>query len=101
MVADLDLVAKIIREGVAYARQLGFEPDPDFRKAMLVLGEANPDACPISIPLGGPEGKPLFVAGPYDDVPIIISKLTRAVGRDGFHYIVPIDPDTEFFVDES
>jgi hypothetical protein len=58
-------------------------------------------SAPVSIPLGGPEGKPFFVAGPYDDITIIISKLTRAVGPDGFHYVVPIDPETEFLEDGS
>jgi hypothetical protein len=97
--ADLNLVAKIVREGLDYARQFGFDPDPDYRKAMRVMGDADPDACPTHVPLGK-EGKPLFVAGPYDDVPGIMAKLTKLLGPDGFHYIVPIDPDTEAFVDE-
>ncbi|MBI1877179.1 MAG: hypothetical protein HYR94_02915 [Chloroflexi bacterium] len=66
--ADLNLAAKIIQESIAYARQFGFEPHPDSREAMWVLGQANPDACLDTIPLGGSEGKPFFVAGPYDNV---------------------------------
>lgn len=71
MPADLNLVAKIIREGIAYARELGFSPDPDYRDAMLVLGDADPDACPDPIPLGGKDGKPFFN-----------SRLLRRRGRD-------------------
>lgn len=101
MSADLKLVAKIIREAVAYARELGFSPDPDYREAMLVLGDADPDACPDEIPLGGEDGRPLFIAGPYDDVPAIMAQLTKACGPDGFTYLVPIGPDTEIFLDDE
>ncbi|MBE7550341.1 MAG: hypothetical protein HS126_04595 [Anaerolineales bacterium] len=99
--ADLNLAAKIIQEGVAYARQFGFEPHPDSREAMLILGEANPSACLEPIPLGSSEGKPLFVAGPYDNVDRIMAKLTKAVGADGFHYLVPLDPGAEVFMDDE
>lgn len=91
MRADLNLVAKIIREGIAYALQFGFNPDPDYHDAMLVLGEANPNACTVPIPLGGKDGKPFYIARPYDDVPRIMDKLIRAVGKDGFHYMVPVE----------
>lgn len=95
--ADLNLVAKIIREAIAYARRLGFRPDPDYRDAMLVLGDADPDACPEPIPLGGKDGKPLFIAGPYDDVDAIMNQLMKVCGPDGFHYLVPLTGDEEFF----
>jgi hypothetical protein len=96
--ADLNLVAKIIREAVAYAQDLGFKPDPDYRDAMLVLGDADPDACDVPIPLGGPEGKPFFIAGPYDNVDRIMAKLTRKLGPDGFHFLFPVSGDEEIFL---
>jgi hypothetical protein len=99
--ADLNLVAKIIREAIAYARRLGFQPDPDYRDAMLVLGDADPDACPDPIPLGGEEGKPLYIAGPYDDVDAIMAQLTKVCGPDGFTYLIPLGPDTEIFLEED
>lgn len=91
--ADLNLAAKIIREAIAYAQDLGFKPDPDYRDARLVLGDADPNACDVPIPLGGKNGKPFFVAGPYDNVDRIMSKLMRKLGPDGFTYIVPIGGD--------
>ncbi len=94
--ASVDLAAKIIREGIAYARELGFRPDPDYRDAMPVLGDANPDACDKPIPLGK-DGKPFFVAGPRDNAKRIIAKLTRKLGPDGFHFLTPIGGDEEFF----
>jgi hypothetical protein len=96
--ADVNLVAKIIREAIAYAKELGFKPDPDYRDAMLVLGSTDPDACDMPIPLGGKDGKPFFFAGPHDDVEQIMAKLTRKLGPDGFHFFFPISKDEEIFL---
>jgi hypothetical protein len=95
--ADVNLVAKIVREAIAYADDLGFKPDPDYRDAMLVLGDADPDACDVPIPLGGKDGRPFFFAGPYDNVDRIMAKLTRKLGPDGFHFIFPLSADEDFF----
>lgn len=91
--ADLNLVAKIVREAIAYAGELGFRPDPDYRAAMIVLGDADPDACDIEIPVGGSDGKPFYFAGPFDNWRQIIAHLTRKLGPDGFHYLVPLQAD--------
>jgi len=99
--ADLNLVAKIIREAIAYAKELGFKPDPDYRDAMPVLGDADPDACDVPIPLGGKDGKPFFIAGPYDNVDRIMAKLTRKLGPDGFTFLVPMGADEEIFLEEE
>jgi hypothetical protein len=98
---DLNLVAKIIEEGIAYASQFGFKPHPDYHKAKPILGDANPEVCPVQVPLGGPDGKPLFVAGPYDNVDRIVARLTKAVGPDGFGYVAPLEPDTELLLDDE
>lgn len=90
--ADLNLAAKIIREANAYAKGLGFRPDSGYRDAMLVLGDAAPDVCDIPIPLGK-DGKPFFIPGPDDKVNLIMAKLTRKLGPDGFGYLVPLDED--------
>ena len=96
--AEVNLVAKIIREAIAYAKDLGFKPDPDYRDAMLVLGDADPDACDVPIPLGGRDGKPFYIAGPYDNVDRIMAKLMRKLGPDGFTYLIPISGDEEVFL---
>jgi hypothetical protein len=98
--ADPNLAAKIIREAIAYAKDLGFRPDPDYRDAMHVLGDADPDACDEPIPLGK-DGKPYFIPGPDDKVNLIMAKLTRKLGPDGFHYMVPIDGDTEVYLEDE
>jgi hypothetical protein len=93
---DLNLAAKVVREAVRYARSLGFEPNPDYQEARLIFGDADPDASPVAVPTGGPEGKPLFMAGPHDDAQQIIQHLTRKLGPNGFHFMAPLVGDEEF-----
>jgi hypothetical protein len=90
MRADLDLAAKIVHEGIAYAERFGFGPHPDYRDAAILLAGANPAACSTTVPLGL-EGKPFFVPGPFDNVPKIVRQLERAVGPGNFHYVVELD----------
>jgi hypothetical protein len=90
--ADLNLAAKIIRDSIAYARKLGFQPHPDYQGAAPFLDGAEPDRCHTPVPVGGRDGKPFFVSGPYDDVPRIMAQLERAVGPENFHYTVHLDP---------
>ena len=91
MRADLNLAAKIIREATEYAARLGFRVHPDAVEAMPILGDANPDACDVPIPLGGPDGKPMYIAGPYDNVRAIMNRLLRTLGPGGFSYLVPLE----------
>jgi hypothetical protein len=91
--ADFNLAAKIITTGLEYAANLGLKPDAVFAQAQHLLAGADPAACTTPVPTGGPEGKPLFVAGPYDNARRIVDQLTRAVGADNFHYIVEIGGD--------
>ena len=96
--ADLNLIAKILREAVAYAKDLGFEPDPDYHTARLILGDADPDASPEAVPLGF-EGKPFYVNGPDDDPERVLAVLTRKLGPDGFNYELA-DPELMFELEE-
>ncbi|MBC8160068.1 MAG: hypothetical protein H7Z42_02525, partial [Roseiflexaceae bacterium] len=88
--AEFNLVAKIIVTGLGYAANLGFKPDPIFAQAQHLLSGADADACATPVPTGGPEGKPFFVAGPYDDPRRIVDHLTRTVGAGNFHYLVGV-----------
>ena len=83
---DLSLAAKIVHVAVAYAASLGFQPDPDIRDAMRVMGSVDPEACTEPVPVGGADGKPICILGPYDD-PGAIEQLTAKLGPDGFHFI--------------
>ncbi len=78
--SSLDLAAKIVHEGIAYARSLGFEPHPDFARTLLMLHGAHPENCAERVPLGGPDGKPLFIQRPDDDAAEVLDRLDRGVG---------------------
>lgn len=95
--ADFDLVARVILTGLAYAEGLGISPDPEFRQARILLTGAHPEACTTPILVGGPEGKPIFVARQNDDVARILSQLARTLGPDGFYYMLPGDTDKQVF----
>lgn len=90
--SDLDLVAKIIREGLAYARGLGFSPNADYRKAALLLDGANPDACETPVPVGDHEGHPFFIPGPHDNPDRVIRQLERAVGPGNYDFARGLEP---------
>ncbi|MEA3396656.1 MAG: hypothetical protein U9R05_04265 [Chloroflexota bacterium] len=94
---ELNLAAAIIKAGIDYAAQFGFRPHADYREAAILLGDADPDAVTEEIPVGGPEGKPLYVSGPYDNPEKIMAHLRRKVGPDGFNSVYAIDGPPEGF----
>jgi hypothetical protein len=93
--ADPDLAARILLVAEQYARQLGFEPVPTFDDARLLLGNANPHRAQQPVPMGGPDGRPWYVARPEDDVEAIAGVLARKLGLSGFGLVVPHDHDLE------
>lgn len=86
----INYAKEIIYGAVDYARSLGFEPHPDFELSRHVLG-TDEFSRTRGLQFGGPQGKPLFIAGPDDDVPAVIRKLRDKLGEDGFEYITPAD----------
>ena len=82
----LELAQHLVLGAVDYARSLGFEPHPDFRRARRPLGSWDgPSAITFGL-----NGKPLYVNGPYEDPQRVLATLERSVGRDGFHYSVSL-----------
>jgi len=88
---DLDLAAKVVDEATRYARDLGFAPHRDARKALQILGNADPHNCDETVPLGGDDGKPLYISGPHDNERQIIATLERNVGPGNFHFFAPTE----------
>ena len=84
---------KLVEDAIAYARDLGFNPHRDFRDAEAIFGDIDTDECRESFVFGR-DGKPLFVAGPYDSpgkIRRIMAKLKDACGEDGYHTVFGTD----------
>jgi len=88
----LEQAQSVILGAVDYAESLGLKPHPDFGEARSHLGEVD-----TLIPLEfGRDGKPFYMAGPYDDAQKILNTLTRTVGKDNFHFVMDLDEPEEF-----
>ena|GEM_PF-311992 len=88
----LGCVQQIVDGAIEYAKKLGFSPYPEFDLARHVLGEKK-DCEARDFYFGGPQGKPLYVAGPHDDKQAIIDQLTKLLEKDGFDYMIPVQAD--------
>ena len=78
--APIDLARQLVFGAVEYARELGFEPHPDFAGCVSHLGPWD-RSSDITF---GREGMPTYIEGPYDDTARIIRTLRRSVGDDNF-----------------
>jgi hypothetical protein len=81
----------LIEEAVEYARDLGFEPHPDYRRVRPIFGDVDPNDATEHFEFGH-EGKPLFIAGPHEDMQRcyrILSILEDRCGKGEFHYMLP------------
>lgn len=84
---DIGLAHELVYGAIEFARRYGFEPHPDFGLASKVLDP--PGTYTSDQPLEfGKDGKPFFVAGPYDDAEAILAKLMRTAGEGNFHYLM-------------
>jgi hypothetical protein len=84
---------KLVEGAVRYALDLGLSPHPDYRAAKLIFGDISAEDCPERFSYGK-DGKPFFVAGPYDDhirCEQILRTLEIRCGPEGYHYLMPVD----------
>src|SRR6185295_11540148 len=87
VVFDPACAVKLISGAIDYARRLDFKPHPDYHYAREIFGDINPEDCQETFEYGR-EGKPFYVAGPYDNAIRIVNQLSRKLGPEGFDYIV-------------
>jgi len=85
---EVELAVAILLAGRAYASSLGFEPHNESERVLQVLGSPSADAVLPEVPCGE-DGKPLYIAGPDDDVEHILGTLEQRLGPEGFHFIAP------------
>jgi len=79
----LELARQIVYGAIGYARELGFEPHPDFQRAAGYLGAWDGD-CELTF---GQDGKPMYICGPHDDGKRIIRKLHRGLGDGNYDFV--------------
>lgn len=86
---ELSHAQDIVAGAVAYARDLGFEPHQDFSTTDPFLGTPQADPPPIGF---GRDGMPLYINGPRDNAPAIVTTLRQRRGDGNFHYVVADGP---------
>ena len=91
--ASPECVRKLVENAEAYARDLGFEPHPDYQVSRLIFSDVDVGACSTRFTFGH-DGKPLYVSGPRDTEARsrqIVETLNQRLGPGGFHYLVALD----------
>jgi hypothetical protein len=81
---------KLVEDAVAYARDLGFSPATDYKKACRVFGGISTGDCDEEF-VFGKEGKPFYIQGPSESPASceeILRVLETSCGKDGYHYIL-------------
>jgi hypothetical protein len=85
---------KLVEGAVAYAADLGFDPHADYRRFRAIFGTIDPSECTQEFEYGL-EGKPCFVAGPYDapHTAGILKTLESRCGPGNYDCFIPANPD--------
>lgn len=89
---DPGYARKLLRDLVRWSGALGFQPHPDFAVVEALFGKVDAQACETVFAFGQ-DGKPLYMPGPSEPPLLVrrrIEHLSRQLGPDGFHYIVPL-----------
>jgi hypothetical protein len=83
---------KLIEDAEKYANELGFSPHKDYHSAKKIFGDIDTETCSESFEFGR-EGKPYYMAGPYDSQSFskkVIKQLMEKCGPDEFNYFLPM-----------
>jgi hypothetical protein len=94
---------KLIEDAVAYARDLGFAPGEDYKKASRVLGGITTVECGEEF-VFGKDGKPFYIQGPSESperCEWILRTLERRCGEGGYEYLIAEDMEDLDPLDEE
>lgn len=86
---------KLLEKAEEYAADLGFSPHNEYREAKKIFGDIDSAACPRSFTFGK-DGKPFYLAGPFDNPRFkknVLNTLEKKCGPDGYHYLLPVGED--------
>lgn len=82
-----ELAHQMIYASIEYAAQFGFTPEKDFTLTQYLLAPRGELEEPYHLTFGK-DGKPFFVAGPYDNAKLILKQLEKTAGPDNYTYLV-------------
>ena len=85
---DPGYARKLLRDLAAWSQSIGFEPHRDFAAVERMFGDVSADASEAVFRFGR-DGKPVYIPGPNDTVPLIqrrIEQLQKHLGDDGFGF---------------
>ncbi len=88
---------KLVEGGVAYARELGFNPHADYAVASAIFGKVDAAACGTRFEYGR-EGKPFYIAGPNEterEARAIVEHLERRLGPGKSDFLITLGEQTE------
>ena len=85
ILCDITKAHNIIFGAIDFAEELGFKPEKDFRITEYLLDTSLIDEGIDDIEFGR-DGKPYYVAGPYDDTRRIINILRTHIGEGNFDF---------------
>jgi hypothetical protein len=88
------LAHQVIYQAIDYAARFGFKPTRDFRDSQYVLAPRGTYEEAYEIDFGV-DGRPLFVAGPYDNARAIIRRLERTAGPGNYNYVAVFGDELE------
>ncbi|MCU0707775.1 MAG: hypothetical protein MUF23_05745 [Pirellula sp.] len=87
---------KKLQAVIEWSRGIGFEPHPKTPLAMQIFRDVDPNDCSSTFSFGRPEdGKPMFMAGPFDGperIQATLQKLQK-LGQGNYHFVFG-DPTT-------
>ena len=75
----VELAHQMIYASIDYAAQFGFTPEKDYALTQYMLAPRGELEEPYDLTFGR-NGKPFFVAGPYDNATHIIKQLEKTAG---------------------
>ncbi len=89
-----ELAYQMIYESIDYAAKFGFTPQKDFELTQYMLAPRGEFRTSYKLKFGQKgKGKPLFIAGPRDNVPEILKQLEKTPGPGKYDYVVMAPPD--------
>jgi len=91
---DVSFIHNLIYGAIDYAEEIGFKPHKDFGLTEYML-DTDLITDGIDEIEFGKNGKPFFIAGPFDNVKRIMAILNQNLGEDNYTFTYSTDNDWE------